>query len=95
MAETKTHNFTHPISGFTLKFPWNNGQRPPVEVVNDAFANMDFNGELVFDDLTNSDFLIKLGGLLLVIISCKIIYLTMIFMLKVLSFRDLKGYIQK
>ncbi len=54
MAETKTHNFTHPISGFTLKFPWNNGQRPPVEVVNDAFANMDFNSELVFDDLTKN-----------------------------------------
>ena len=51
--------------------------------------------EIVFDDLANSDFLIKLGGLLLVIISCKIIYLTMIFMLKVLSFRDLKGYVQK
>jgi hypothetical protein len=54
MAETKTHNFTHPISGFTLKFPWNNGQKPPVEVVNNAFANMDFNGELVFDDLTKN-----------------------------------------
>lgn len=54
MAETKTHNFTHPISGFTLKFPWNNGQKPPVEIVNDAFANMDFNGELVFDDLTKN-----------------------------------------
>ena len=51
--------------------------------------------EIVFDDLANSDFLIKLGGLLLVIISCKIIYLTMIFMLKVLSFRDLKGYVKK
>ena len=54
MAETKTHNFTHPISGFTLKFPWNNGQKPPVEVINNAFANMDFNGELVFDDLTKN-----------------------------------------
>jgi hypothetical protein len=54
MAETKTHNFTHPISGFTLKFPWNDGQKPPVEIVNDAFAKMDFNGELVFDDLTKN-----------------------------------------
>ena len=51
--------------------------------------------EIVFADLSNSDFSIKLGGLLLIIICCKIIYLTMIFMLKVLSFGDLKKYIQK
>ena len=51
--------------------------------------------EIVFADLSNSDFSIKLGGLLLIIICCKIIYLTMIFMLKVLSFEDLKRYIRK
>ena len=51
--------------------------------------------EIVFADLFNSDFSIKLGGLLLIIICCKIIYLTMIFMLKVLSFGDLKKYIQR
>jgi hypothetical protein len=54
MAETKTHNFTHPISGFTLKFPWNNGQKPPDQIVIDAFADLDFNNDLVFDDLTTN-----------------------------------------
>jgi len=38
---------------------------------------------------------IKVSGLLLVITFSKIIYLTMIFMLKVLSINDLKGYIKK
>ena len=51
--------------------------------------------EIVFTSLDNFNFSIKVGCLLLIIICCKIIYLTMIFMLKVLSFQDLKGYIQK
>ena len=51
--------------------------------------------EIVFANLTNFDFSIKVGGLLLIIICCKIIYLTMIFMLKVFSLEDLKRYIQK
>jgi putative peptidoglycan lipid II flippase len=38
---------------------------------------------------------IKVTGLLLVIICSKIIYLTMIFMLKVFSINDLKGYLKK
>ena len=51
--------------------------------------------EVFFVNLSNLDFSKKLGSLFLVIICCKIIYLTMIFMLKVISLGDLKGYIQK
>ena len=51
--------------------------------------------KIVLANLSNFDFLMKVGGLLLIIICCKIIYLTMIFMLKVLSIQDLKGYIKK
>jgi len=51
--------------------------------------------KIIFANLSNFDFLIKLGGLLLIIFCCKIIYLGMIFMLKVLSLQDLKRYIQK
>tara|TARA_R100000541_G_scaffold41627_2_gene49068 strand:+ start:631 stop:2718 length:2088 start_codon:yes stop_codon:yes gene_type:complete len=52
MAQTQTHNYTHPISGFQIKFNWNNGKKPPQEIVRKAFDDMDFNGELAFDDLT-------------------------------------------
>ena len=51
--------------------------------------------EVFFVNLSNLDFSKKLGSLFLVIICCKIIYLTMIFMFKVISLGDLKGYIQK
>ena len=51
--------------------------------------------EIVFTNLTNSNFLIKLGALLLIIICCKTIYLIMIFMLKILSLHNLKRYIEK
>lgn len=51
MAATQIHSFTHPISGFTLDFE---GKKPPTEVVRNAFKDMDFNGELVFDDLTEN-----------------------------------------
>lgn len=54
-----------------------------------------FLNEIFFPTLANSEFSIKLGGLLLIIICCKIIYLTMIFMLKVLSVHNLKEYIRK
>ena len=52
MAQTQTHNYTHPISGFEVKFDWNNGKKPPKEKVLEAFDKMDFNGELTFNDLT-------------------------------------------
>ena len=39
--------------------------------------------------------LLKIGSLVLIIVCCKIIYLGMIFMLKVLTIQDLKGYIKK
>ena len=48
----QTHNYTHPISGFQIKFDWNNGKKPPQEIIRKAFDDMDFNGELTFNDLT-------------------------------------------
>jgi len=51
MAATEIHSYTHPISGFTLDFE---GKKPPTEVVRNAFKDMDFNGELVFNDLTEN-----------------------------------------
>ena len=51
--------------------------------------------KIFFDNMTNADFLQKVASLLFVIICCKIIYLTMIFMLKVLSVQDLKRYMQR
>ena len=50
--------------------------------------------EFIFNNLNDLTFSMKIIGLLLIIFSCKIIYLTMIFMLKVVSFHDLKGYIK-
>ena len=50
---------------------------------------------LVLNNLTNLSIWLKIGSLLIVIISSKIIYLSMIFMLKVLTISDVKGYIQK
>ena len=50
--------------------------------------------EIFFANLTDTNFLKKLTNLLVIIICCKIIYLLMIFMLKVLSLQDLKGYIK-
>jgi len=51
--------------------------------------------KVIFADLINFNLPTKIGGLLLVIILSKIIYLTMIFMLKVISIKNLNGYIQK
>ena len=51
--------------------------------------------KLFLSQLTNSTILLKIGALFFVIICSKIIYLTMIFMLKVLTISDLKGYINK
>ena len=51
--------------------------------------------EIFFANLDSYDFLIKLGRLFLVIICCKIIYLVMIFMLKVISIEDIKKYTKK
>ena len=51
--------------------------------------------KFIFINLSNIGFFMKIGGLILIIFSCKIIYLIMIFMLKVLSIQDLKRYIQK
>jgi len=51
--------------------------------------------KIIFINLNNFNFSLKVGSLLLIIICCKIFYLAMIFMLKVLSLHRLKGYIQK
>ena len=39
--------------------------------------------------------IINIGALIMAIAICKIIYMVMIFMLKVLTIDDLKGYIKK
>jgi len=49
----------------------------------------------IFSNIQDMNLLLKVGSLLLVIICCKIIFLGMIFMLKVLTIQDLKGYIKK
>ena len=51
--------------------------------------------EILFNHLSNTDILIEILKLFFVIFCCKIIYLTMIFMLKVISVQDLKKYMQK
>ena len=51
--------------------------------------------EMFLDNIENLKFLLKLASLLIIIVSSIIIYLGMIFMLKVLTIQDLKGYIQK
>ena len=51
--------------------------------------------EKFFANIQDLNLLLKVGILLLILICCKIVYLGMIFMLKVLTIQDLKGYIQK
>jgi putative peptidoglycan lipid II flippase len=51
--------------------------------------------ELLYNNLANNTFLIEISNLLFIIVCCKIIYLTMIFMLKVVSLKDLKRYTKK
>ena len=51
--------------------------------------------KIFYTNPTSTTFLIEISNLLFIIICCKIIYLTMIFMLKVISFKDLKRYIKK
>ena len=50
---------------------------------------------MFLDNIENLKFLLKLASLLIIIVSSIIIYLGMIFMLKVLTISDLKGYIRK
>ena len=47
-----------------------------------------------FSNLQDFNLLLQIVSLIFVIICCKIIYLVMIFMLKVLTVQELKGYIQ-
>ena len=54
-----------------------------------------FMNQIFFINIHNSSFIIKIWTLSLVIFSCIIIYLSMIFILKVLTISDLKGYIRK
>ena len=54
-----------------------------------------FLNELIFINIADLSTIIKIINLLLVIICSKIIYLGMIFMLKVISIQDLKGYIKQ
>ena len=54
-----------------------------------------FLNKILHTNLANTAFFIEILNLLFIIICCKIIYLTMIFMLKVVSIKDLKKYIKK
>ena len=54
-----------------------------------------FCNKFLFDSMPNLSFLFKLSGLLLTIVVCKIIYLGIIFMLNVVTIKDLKRYIKK
>ena len=51
--------------------------------------------QIFFVNLENFSFIIKILSLSLTILSCTSVYLSMIFMLKVLTISDLKGYIRK
>ena len=51
--------------------------------------------QMIFANIQDLNLYQEIGSLLLVIICCKILFLGMIFMLKVLTIQDLKGYIQK
>jgi len=54
-----------------------------------------FLDRMFFENIQDLNLLLKVVSLLLLLICCKIVYLGMIFMLKVLTIQDLKGYIQK
>ena len=54
-----------------------------------------FLNELIFINIADLSTILKILNLLLVILCSKIIYLGMIFMLKVISIQDLKGYIKQ
>ena len=54
------------------------------------FLNLTF-----FSNMTMHSAIINVGALILVIMICKIIYIAMIFMLKVLRIDEIKGYIKK
>ena len=53
-----------------------------------------FINQMIFSNLQDFNSLLQIVSLIFVIICCKIIYLAMIFMLKVLTVQELKGYIQ-
>ena len=53
-----------------------------------------FINQMIFSNLQDFNLLLQIVSLIFVIICCKIIYLAMIFMLKVLTVQELKGYIQ-
>ena len=50
---------------------------------------------IIFANIQDLSLLLKIGSLLLILFCCNFLYLGMIFMLKVLTIQDLKGYIQK
>ena len=50
---------------------------------------------IIFANIEDSSLLLKVGNLFLILVCCNILYLGMIFMLKVLTIQDLKRYIQK
>jgi len=54
-----------------------------------------FLNKIFFSNIQDLNLLQKVGNLLIVIICCKIIFFAMIFMLKVLTIQDLKGYIKR
>ena len=54
-----------------------------------------FLNQIIFSNIQNLSLFLKISNLFLIIVCCNILYLGMIFMLKVLTIKDLKGYIQK
>ena len=54
-----------------------------------------FINQIMFSNPQDLNSFLQISSLLSIIIFCKIIYLVMIFVLKVLTFQQLKGYIHK
>ena len=54
-----------------------------------------FLNKMIFSNIHDLNLFLQIVSLLLLIICCKIIYLAMIFVLKVIKIQDLKGYIKK
>ena len=51
--------------------------------------------KIIFENIDELNSFFRIGGLLFIIVCCKVVYLGMIFMLKVFTIQDLKGYIKK
>ena len=63
-----------------------------IRLINNSQFN---NRSLMFNQMENYSLMANIMALLLIIIVCKIIYVGMIFMLKVLKISEIREYIQK